>query len=292
MDDKRFVMTLKELKTYFVNSLLDFYPETEISSFFYLLTEDIIGMTRIETSIKSDTKISELVEQSYQDAIDKLKTFEPIQYIIGETECFNLPFKVNPSVLIPRPETEELIDWIISKNRPQKTEFKILDIGTGSGCIAIALSKNLSNSHVIGLDVSKDALSVAKENARCNEVDVEFIHADILTKNLRMDNFKFDIIVSNPPYVRSLEKAKMQPNVLEYEPHIALFVENDDALLFYRKITQFAKKTLKFKGQLFFEINEYLGKNMIQLLKDEGFVEIELKQDMYGKDRMIKGVKS
>jgi len=284
-------MTLKSLKTYFVNSLLDFYPETEIYSFFYLLAEDILGMRRIDTSIKSDIKISEVAKHSFQNAIDRLKKHEPIQYIIGETECFNMPFKVNPSVLIPRPETEELIDWIISKKRIQKTELNILDIGTGSGCIAIALSKNLSNSHVFGLDVSKEALTVAKENARCNEVDIEFIHADILNKNLELDNFKYDIIVSNPPYVRSLEKAKMQPNVLEYEPHIALFVENEDALFFYRKITQFAKKTLKSKGQLFFEINEYLGKNMIKLLKDEGFNEIELKQDMYGKDRMIKGIK-
>lgn len=285
-------MTLKLLKTYFINSLLNYYPETEIISFFYVLTQYILVLRRIDVSLSYNNKISKIDIEKFQDSIDKLKFYEPIQYIVGETEFYNLPFKVNNSVLIPRPETEGLVDWII--NTYQTSNYKqlhILDIGTGSGCIAISLAKNLPNSKVFGLDVSKEALDIAKQNAKLNNLEVKFIEADILNCDFEFDDFKFDIIVSNPPYVRELEKEKMNANVLKYEPHLALFVENEDSLLFYKKISQFANKTLRSKGQLFFEINEYLGKEMFNLLKDEGFVDIELKSDIYGKDRMIKGVK-
>lgn len=285
-------MTLKLLKTYFINSLLNYYPETEIISFFYVLTQYILVLRRIDVSLSYNNKISKIDIEKFQDSIDKLKFYEPIQYIVGETEFYNLPFKVNNSVLIPRPETEGLVDWII--NTYQTSNYKqlhILDIGTGSGCIAISLAKNLPNSKVFGLDVSKEALDIAKQNAKLNNLEVKFIEADILNCDFEFDDFKFDIIVSNPPYVRELEKEKMNAKVLKYEPHLALFVENEDSLLFYKKISQFANKTLRSKGQLFFEINEYLGKEMFNLLKDEGFVDIELKSDIYGKDRMIKGVK-
>jgi len=291
-------MTLKSLKAYFVSSLLDYYPETEILSFFYLLSQHILEMRRIDVSLNHDIKISKNDEEAFQNSIDKLKKQEPIQYIIGETEFYGLPFKVNDSVLIPRPETEELVDWIISKFRIQNSEFRILDIGTGSGCIAIALASNLPNVKILALDISKKALQIAKFNAELNNVNVEFIEANILKwqqetgiKNLELEDLKLDVIVSNPPYVRALEKEKMSTNVLNHEPHLALFVEDNNPLLFYREIIHLARKILRKKGELFFEINEYLGKELVRLLNDEGFVDVVLKTDIFGKDRMIKGIK-
>ena len=251
-------------------------------------------MRRIDVSLNYDIIISENDIDTFQGSLDRLKNHEPIQYIIGETEFFCLPFKVDSSVLIPRPETEELVDWMISELRIKKPEIRILDIGTGSGCIAIALSKNIPNAIVFGLDVSKEALKVAKENAILNNIKIEFIEADVFNyqhSEPSEESQKYNVIVSNPPYIRALEKKQMQDNVLDFEPPIALFVEDEDSLLFYRKITQLANKILKPKGELFFEINEYLGLEMVKLLMDEGFVEVELKQDIFGKDRMIKGVK-
>jgi release factor glutamine methyltransferase len=204
---------------------------------------------------------------------------------------------VNENTLIPRPETEELVEWIVSESRKSEVEsMKILDIGTGSGCIAISLAKNLPNAEVFAVDVSEKALSVAQKNADINKVEVNFVNADILkindlaeltTSNFQLPNY-FDIIVSNPPYVRNLEKAEIKPNVLEFEPHLALFVEDTDALLFYRKIAELASKNLKENGKLFFEINQYLGKETVELLEDLGFNSIELKKDIYGNDRMIR----
>ena len=286
-------MILKSLKTHFINSLLEYYPESEISSFFYMLSEHFLGMSRIDIALNNTITISDINKDKFQNSIDRLKKIEPIQYIIGETEFFSLPFRVNSSVLIPRPETEELVNWIIDNIKIQSTKSTtILDVGTGSGCIAVTLAKNCPNCNVFGLDVSKEALTLAKENAILNNVGVEFFEADILNCNLRFDDLECDIIVSNPPYVRALEKNEMSPNVLDFEPHLALFVEDEDSLLFYRKITQLASKILKTKGQLFFEINEYLGNEMIKLLESEGFIEVELKTDIFSKDRMIKGVKS
>ncbi|MBN4070730.1 peptide chain release factor N(5)-glutamine methyltransferase [Olleya sp. AH-315-F22] len=287
-------MTLKSLKTFFVNSLLDCYPETEISSFFFMLTENILGKRSIYVVLDYDEIISEVDVVKFKETIERLNNHEPIQYIIGETEFFGLPFKVNESVLIPRPETEELVDWIVNKQQTANSnQLNILDIGTGSGCIAISLAKNLPNAKVFALDVSKEALEIAKINAKINKADIIFIETDILeleARSWKPEDFAFDIIVSNPPYVRASEKEQMQPNVLKHEPHLALFVEAEDSLLFYRNITQFASQFLNPKGQLFFEINEYLGKDMIKLMKDEGFEKVEIKTDIFGKDRMIKGV--
>ena len=213
-----------------------------------------------------------------------MRHFEPIQYILGETEFYGLPFKVTPATLIPRPETEELVDWIIANcNKNPKT---LLDIGTGSGCIAIALAKNLPAVKVSAMDISEEALKVASENAIYNKVTVNFSKKDILgTSTLPQ---KYDVIISNPPYVRNSEKEMMQKNVLDFEPASALFVEDDNPLLFYSKIAKLAKNYLNPNGFLFFEINEYLSKEVIQLLERESFSEIELKQDFFGKDRMIK----
>ena len=281
-------MILKSLKTYFSTALKGYYPETEIHSFFILLSEYILKMNRIDISQNLYAVVSGKKYDKFQNAIERLKEHEPIQYVLGETEFFGLGFKVTPSVLIPRPETEELIAWIINEHKDKK-HISILDIGTGSGCIAISLAKNLPNAKVYALDVSEEALKVAIQNALQNEVEVEFIEADILDWNF--DDLQFDVMVSNPPYVRELEKEAMSANVLNHEPHIALFVEDDDALLFYRKITEVASKVLKPTGQLYFEINENLGESTKQLLTDTSYINVVLRKDIFEKDRMIKAEK-
>ena len=298
-------MILKSLKTYFNDALLGYYPETEINSFFFILAESIIGLKRIDVTLKYEALIKSETYDKFQMAVERLQRYEPIQYIIGDTEFYGLNFKVDTSVLIPRPETEELISWILEDVKARELNSKplnILDIGTGSGCIAISLARHLPKAKVFAVDVSKAALKIAKANALYNKVDVEFIEGDILKLNSNSffslvkdapkgNNERFDIIVSNPPYVRELEKDLMTDNVLKYEPHIALFVKDDDALLFYRKITQLSKQILSSTGQLYFEINEYLGEDTQLLMKKEGFEHIKLKQDIFEKDRMIKGVK-
>jgi release factor glutamine methyltransferase len=299
MDDKRFGMILKSLRTYFNNELLGYYPETEVNAFFYLLTEAILNMKRIDVTQHIEDSISGQSYEQFQEAISELQNYKPIQYIIGETEFYGLKIKVDNSVLIPRPETEELVDWIIKENQ-SKESISILDIGTGSGCIAIALAKQMPNAKVFALDISKEALKIAKQNAALNNVEVVFIKADILSfchsepfdfcsRQAREESQKYDIIVSNPPYVRELEKDKMTDNVLKYEPHLALFVKDDDALIFYRKIVTLSKLLLNKNGQLYFEINEYLGNDTKVLMEEENFKNITLKQDVFEKDRMIKG---
>ena len=281
-------MILKSLKTYFSTTLLDYYPDTEIDSFFSMLSLHILKMKRIDISQSLFSVVSGKKYDKFQVAIERLKRYEPIQYVIGDTEFYGLEFKVNPSVLIPRPETEELVAWIIDEHK-KKQQISILDIGTGSGCIAVALAKHLVNSTVYALDVSLEALSLAKENTLTNDVNVEFIEADIFDWNF--GDLQFDVIVSNPPYVRELEKEAMSANVLDHEPHLALFVKDDDALLFYRTITKVANKILKPNGQLYFEINESLGKDTNDLLSNSGFSNVELKKDHFQKDRMIKAIK-
>lgn len=287
-------MILKTLRTYFNSELLGYYPDTEITSFFCILSEHILKLKRIDIALNLYQVVSGKKYDKFQVAVERLKKYEPIQYITGETEFYGLPFKVNNDVLIPRPETEELVSLVLKNIKNQKENSKtysILDIGTGSGCIAISLAKNLSNAKVYALDVCTEALQVAKQNAKLNEVDITFIKADVLNEsswNLEFKDLKFDGIVSNPPYVRHSEKAEIKSNVLDNEPHLALFVEDDDALQFYKAIVQFAVNNLSKNGLLFFEINEYLGDEMNQLLQEHNFSNIELKKDMFGKDRMIK----
>lgn len=283
-------MKLKDIQHSFHKELDAMYDIHEVDSFFFMLTDSFYNISRIKLAVNPELIIDD--NEAFLDALERLKNQEPIQYILGETEFFGLPFKVNPHVLIPRPETEELVDWIMTSDPGPKThDLTILDMGTGSGCIAITLAKNLKNAKVYALDVSKDALEIAKQNAELNHVEVEFIQADILKveDGIRNTDLKFDIIVSNPPYVRQLEKEQMKPNVLNNEPHLALFVNDENPLQFYEAITEFAVNNLKVNGVLFFEINEYLGNDMIQLLKDYNFINIELKQDIFKKDRMIKG---
>ena len=280
-------MTLKELKTQFSKELSGVYPSEEVQSFFTLLSEFILNYTRLDTVLKASEIISEENQQQFLEAIRRLKQFEPIQYIIGATEFYGLPFKVTPATLIPRPETEELVQWILEEYlaESQNQSLHFLDIGTGSGCIAIALAKNLPSIKISAVDVSKPALQVAQENAQNNQAAVTFFELDILKASALPETY--NLIVSNPPYVRELEKKMMQPNVLSFEPESALFVSNVDPLLFYRKIAELAKQHLTPNGLLFFEINEYLGKELIELLLSIGFSEITVKKDIFNKDRML-----
>ena len=286
-------MRLKAILENFHSELDDNYGKEEVNSFFDLLMENFLGLKRIQLVLNPEYVITNEQKELFLDALVELKNNKPIQYIIGETEFYGLPFKVNENTLIPRPETEELVDWVITSFDKQKeeTQFKILDIGTGSGCISISLAKNLPETNVFALDVSKEALQTAKQNAEMNGVEVVFIHDDILNTNFS-PLAVFDVIVSNPPYVRNLEKVEIKSNVLDNEPHIALFVDNENPLQFYKAICEFAQNNLKDEGVLYFEINEYLGQEMIQLLKEFGFKSIELKKDLFGKDRMIKGMKN
>jgi release factor glutamine methyltransferase len=277
---------IKEYKVKFIAALISIYDEMEAESFFYLILENQRQLRRIDLALNLELHFS-LEEILIWDAIlEKLQLEIPIQYILGTTHFYGLEFNVNENVLIPRPETEELVEWIISSvNMPKFTNLKILDIGTGSGCIAISLAKNIPNAEVSAIDISDKALATAKENADLNKAAVAFIQKNILeTNDLEQ---QFDIIVSNPPYVRNLEKAEIKPNVLANEPHLALFVEDNDALLFYRKIAELATKNLSLEGKLFFEINQYLGKETVELLEKMHFKNCELRKDIYGNDRMI-----
>ena len=280
-------MTIKHYRDYFIQELTPLNDVGEAESFFYLILEAKHQLQRVDLALQPDLAFSESELKIWSSILEQLKKEIPIQYILGVTHFYGLEFEVNSAVLIPRPETEELVDWIVQKSKikNQKSTIKILDIGTGSGCIAIALAKNLSNAQVFALDVSEQALATAKTNAEKNQVQLSFIHQSILeTEDLGQ---QFDVIVSNPPYVRELEKLEIKKNVLENEPHLALFVEDNDALIFYRKIAQLAQKNLNSEGQLYFEINQYLGQEMLDLLRKMGFKNCELRKDIYGNDRMI-----
>lgn len=294
-------MKLKEIQNIFHQKLDAIYGKDEVNSFFYLLIEFFCDFSRIKLALEPDKSISKTEESFIFQALQRLKAEEPIQYILGETEFYGLPFKVNKHTLIPRPETEELVEQVLNcySGRGEKSQLSILDIGTGSGCIAITLATNLPKAKVYALDVSAKAIEKAKENAILNKVEVTFVEASILeTENAKqrllnhcLEPHTLDVIISNPPYVRNLEKQEMRPNVLENEPHLALFVEDNNPLQFYEAITKFAVENLKPKGELYFEINEYLGKEMIALLEENNFEDIELKQDVFGKDRILKGRK-
>ena len=290
-------MIVKQYRNYFNETLKTIYPITEIDSFFFLLLEEYLGFRRVDIVLKSDFKINQQTLNLLQSATKQLEQEIPLQHIIGKTEFYGLPFVVNKHVLIPRPETEELVAWVVSESSRFKTfntstkqttetkQLKILDIGTGSGCIPISLKKQLPFAKISAIDISKEALSVAKKNAVLNNVDIHFILQDIL-KTVTLDQH-YDIIISNPPYVRELEKKELKNNVLKNEPHVALFVENDNPLIFYAKIAELAKNYLNKNGLLFFEINQYLGTETIDLVNKKGLKNIQLKKDMFGNDRIV-----
>lgn len=292
-------MKALDLKQIFHKELDEIYGKDEVASFFYLCLEHYLDVPRIQLSLEPEFTLSKAEVEIFFNVLDGLKAQKPIQYILGDTEFFGIKFRVNENVLIPRQETEELVDLIVRCHSERSEEsLTILDIGTGSGCIAVSLAENLPNAKVFALDVSEQALEVAKVNAQLNNVDITFIKADILNEvncnlifNPEVSGLEFDTIVSNPPYVRHLEKQEIQPNVLDNEPHLALFVEDTNPLIFYKAITEFAVDNLKPNGKLYFEINQYLGKETKQLLIDADFSEIELIKDLKTNDRILKGTK-
>ncbi len=273
----------------FQSDLRNDYPLTEIRQFIRLIFEDLFGFSATDLMLKGDTPLSTEQEHLLTEITGRLKQHEPIQYIIGSTEFYGMTFKVRPGVLIPRPETEELVDWILKDPSVDKTT--ILDIGTGSGCIALALKSNCPDAVVHAWDFSPQALAIAKENGRQLDVNVQFSLQDVFKVESEGLRDFYSCIVSNPPYVRELEKAMMEDNVLDHEPHSALFVDDQDPLIFYRTIAQLGLTLLNEGGVLFFEINEYLAEEMRTLLTDLGYHSVICRQDLNGKDRMMKATK-
>lgn len=270
---------------YIEQELKGLYPKTEILAFTRLILEHVCWLNYTEQVLSRDNPLADQFRIKINEMVKRLQFYEPIQYILGETEFLGLKILVSPSVLIPRPETEELVQWVCKTQLPDSPD--LLDAGTGSGCIALALKKLIPNAKVKAFDISLQALEVARNNAAINNLEVDFFDADIL----KWENFswqKFNIIVSNPPYVRESEKKIMEKNVLKYEPQNALFVADNDPLLFYRRILEFTRRYLSKKGWLFFEINETFGSQLIELIQQYGFSETEIKKDLYGKSRMLR----
>ncbi len=280
-------MLLSEIKNIFHQELDVIYQVTEVDSFFYILIEHYLGLERFVLAVQPNLIVSKEKEQPLFEGLSQLKLERPVQYIIETAYFMEMDFAVNESVLIPRPETEELVRWVIDDYKNETKEINILDVGTGSGCIAVSLAKNLPKAKVYAFDVCAQALEIAHQNAVTNGVEVNFLEGDILKKKIL--ETRFDIIVSNPPYVRESEKKEMSTNVLNHEPGLALFVSDEDPLQFYSAITNFATHHLEKGGKLYFEINQYLVKDTRQLLHDHNFSEIVIRKDLFGNDRMLKG---
>jgi release factor glutamine methyltransferase len=273
---------MQHLKDYFWGQLAQVYSQAEIAEIFYILLEKTKKISRQEYFLADKIDFSEQEISDFQLITARLKNGEPIQYITEETEFYQLRFAVNKEVLIPRPETEEMVEWILSEN---KTAATVLDAGTGSGCIAITLAKKNPLFNVTATDISTAALALARENAKLNNVEISFLKNDIL-KVQKIDK-NFDIIVSNPPYIPENEKITMHKTVTGFEPHLALFVPAKSPLIFYEKIIQFANNQLNTNGKLYFEIHRDQGRQISELLKKSGFKNIILKKDISGNDRMV-----
>jgi release factor glutamine methyltransferase len=270
---------------YIRKELEGIYSKGEIESIIFLILEKLKGYSRTQVLLASNELLSDVERSEIEGIVHQLKNHEPIQYILGTTEFYGLLFLCSPGVLIPRPETEELVHWIIQQN--SYTSPNILDIGTGTGCIAISLRKNIPQSTVWSCDISPVCIKTAQQNARLNNVKVTVFAYDILNETPQTEFPELDIVVSNPPYIRELEKGLMERNVLDYEPELALFVVDSNPLIFYEKIADFSRGHLKDNGQLYFEINEAFGNECCEMLRNKGFSEIVLKKDIHGKDRMI-----
>lgn len=271
------------------NELSDIYPDGEINSLTWLLFEHFEGLTRVNLHMKYPDDVSENTVKSIEKAVQSIKNNHPIQYVLGRTTFFDLTLEVETGVLIPRPETEELVNWIIDDLKEEK-QLKILDIGTGSGCIAIVLYKYLNCHKAVGADVSKEALNIARKNNKLNKTKVRFKKWDILEKKYKVHKRKWDLIVSNPPYVMEKEKTEMHSNVLDYEPHLALFVDDENPLIFYKAIGAYAKRNLNKNGTVYVEINEAFGTETLNIFVGLGFSEVVLKKDLFDKERMIKAI--
>ena len=282
-------MTLNEARTVLTKELKNVYESDELRNIIEFVIEHITNMSRAE-QVKNKVPYLTCTQLEDLDAItERLKKNEPVQYVLGEAWFAGMKFKVNKNVLIPRPETEELVDWIVKESQKSKVKSQnIIDIGTGSGCIPITLKHQLPEANVSAIDVCSEALFTATENAIKLNTEVDFTLLDFLDEEKWKELHQYDIIVSNPPYVKQSEITTMHERVKEFEPHLALFVPDDDALLFYKKLSGFALKHLKPGGSLFVEINEALGEQVVNLFRSTGFANIELRKDMQEKDRMIK----
>ena len=278
---------MNPIVSYIKQTLQGYYPDSEIVSMAKLLLTQVFGMSVVELYAGKDTIFSADEQKQLDDILIRLQKQEPIQYIIGTEEFYGLTFEVNGDVLIPRPETGELIDWIVKEHK--HAQAKILDVGTGSGCIAISLAKNLEAAEVVSWDVSEEALQVAARNCRRNDVRVILEHRDVLHASSTGE--RFDIIVSNPPYITEEEKTDMSANVLDWEPGLALFVPDDKPLLFYQKIAELGVDMLVPGGKLYFEINREYGRQTVDMLVGLGYKNIELRKDLFQNDRMIKAEK-
>ena len=279
-------MTLQEAGFYLRNQLRTVCDEGEASAIADWVMETLTGSDKTERMMYKNNAITSAEEEQLRNYASRLLRHEPVQYVLGEAWFCGLKFYVNENVLIPRPETEELVEWVISNCRFPIDTLSILDIGTGSGCIPISLKRRLRKASVTALDISEEALVVARKNALKLGAEVGFIQVDILNPQNWPSIPASDVIVSNPPYIPENNKASMDPNVLEYEPHTALFVPDNDALLFYKAIAELGKTKLNKEGLLFFEIHEDLGKAVTDLLETEGYT-AEIKKDIQGKDRMV-----
>lgn len=272
--------------------LKELYSEEELSQVIFLVFEHLAGFSKTDLVMKRDETIPGNQQELFEQVLSELKTGRPVQYALGFAWFNGMKFMVNENVLIPRQETEELVDWIVrdSESDIRKFPFDVLDVCTGSGCIAISLKKKFPDAKVTALDVSPGALALAKENSLLNQSEVQFIEEDVLRRTSHISNLEssFNIIVSNPPYVLTSEKEKMNSRVLDFEPHLALFVEDTNPLIFYDAIAELALKMLKPGGRLYFEINEAKGKAVVRLLMKKGFVGVEVRKDLNGKDRMVK----
>lgn len=279
-------MILEDYRNYFKEQLRELYPSEEVDTIAGLALQYVLEKNRVEIALSRKQKISISQKTTLDGMLGRLLQEEPIQYITGNTQFYGLELQVNKATLIPRPETEELVEWMLSAHATTHSKIQILDIGTGSGCIAIALAKQLPRAKIEAVDISLQALETAQANAQNNDVEVRFFQQDILEVEALEESY--DSIVSNPPYVRELEKAEIKKNVLQHEPHQALFVKDKEPLIFYNKIAQLAIDSLKPNGSLFFEINEYLGEETVALVKKIGFTSVELRKDLFGKNRMLR----
>lgn len=283
-------MTIQAAFTHIIQTISSFYEEREAASVAHMVMEHITGLSKLDRIIHKTRALSPGQQQQLEHALEALQQHQPIQYITGKAWFYNMELLVNEQVLIPRPETEELVEWIVTdiQAAPPKN-LHLLDIGTGSGCIPLALKKELPAATVWGIDVSPGAIAVAGNNATQQKLAVQFTVMDVLDEQAVQTLPTFTTIVSNPPYIKQSESADMQQQVLAFEPSLALFVPDEDPLRFYRHISQLAKTKLQPGGALYFEINEALGKEVVALMEQEGFTAVTLKQDLFGKDRMVKG---
>jgi release factor glutamine methyltransferase len=285
-------MTIRLAYKQLLAKLYEVYDTREAANIADMVIEHVTGQRKIERILYKDLPVTEEQQQTLEALSQQLLQHKPVQYILGEAWFAGMKLYVNEHVLIPRPETEELVELIVeevgSGKSKEENDLTIIDIGTGSGCIPIGLKKRLSNAAVYAVDISEKALEVAKKNAEEQQTDIRLLQLDFLDKGNWKQLPLFNIIVSNPPYVKKSEEQTMAKNVLEYEPHVALFVPDEDALKFYKAIAEFAKTHLKTDGKVFVEINEALGQHVVELFEQSGFKDVTLKKDMQGKDRMIK----